>query len=675
MAAPVVDVFLVDGKAQLVDPDGMPVQVDQSVVSELLDQGYRPESFKEYDKRESIEWDEQGQGSSIQGPIQMDEPEGEDLGALAAFGLGAGSAATFGLSDLAAREAGVTKESLAKTERESPIAHGIGYGLGLFGPALATGGGSLLAKAGATGARKAIGQALVKGAAKTPLGLVGSAATKAGGKVTSGMTKRFMPTTLKAKLAGAAVAGGLEGGALGAGEALHQLALEDEFDPVNILVGAGAGAALGTGFEAISGLMRAGNKGLRKYGMLDAPAKEPPKGFPRNESWGTAEDMAQALKRDMVPPPPPGAKSYPPYRGLSPAGAEEQMALGGVVPRAPSDMPFTTPRQGELFAGPEVQMLSRSPRLRADAEMARKADDARGALAKEYAAKSYIDPAKAPMTNPGMAEQMIGAIGGSGAIARSVGLGFVFGPKAALLYLGIRPTLKVLPKVSRALSRVSGASARGAALTVPAMSASAYTGYQASLTDEALAEYEQRITQDEMDKAVAFGIDPEAAQKAAALKVQSMQFLKEKMPAVKEPRAKDVRSITRGPTPPTPGQRLRFGRYVRAVEDPTVLPKDFRNGRLTPETVEVWERFYQDALKEFRELVRDAIATSTKPLTIAQIRQSNRLMGLPPDSGYVNMIQSNHAAAQEQQQGKPPMPGPSAEMAQAFQTQTQQALG
>lgn len=637
MAEPMVDVFLVGGKAQLVDPDGMPVQVDRSAVSELLDQGYRPESFKEYDKRNSIEWDDQGRGYSFQGPVQMDEPEGEDLGALAAFGLGAGSAATFGLSDIAARGAGVSKEDLARTERESPIAHGIGYGLGLFGPALATGGGSLLAKAGATGARKAIGTALVKGAAKTPLGLVGSAAGKVGGKVTSGMTKRFMPTTLKAKLAGSAVAGGLEGGVLGAGEALHQLALEDEFDPVNILVGAGAGAALGTGFEAISGLMRAGSKGLKKHGLLDVPAKEPPGGFPRNESWGTADDMAQALQATPLPAP-----QYP----------------GGT--RFPAGKPRTNTER-HLARLAEKEAAAEAP------EAAR--------LAREYAKKSYIDPVRAPTTTPGMAEQMIGAIGGPSSIARSIGLGFVFGPKAALLYLGIRPTLKVLPKVSKALGRVSKAGSRGAALTVPVMSAEVYSGYQSSLTDDALAEYEQRVTQDEMDKAMAFGINPEAAQRAAELKIQSMQFLKEKMPFVKEPRAKDVRSITRGPKPPTPGQRLHFGRYVRAVEDPTVLPKDFRNGHLSPETVEVWERFYQEALKEFRELVRDSIAVSTKPLTIAQIRQSNLLMGLPHDSGYINMIQGNHASAQEQQQGKPQMSGASSEMAQAFKTQTQQALG
>lgn len=169
------------------------------------------------------------------------------LGTLTAFGTGAASGASFGLSDAAAAALdGITDNKLALRERikaaqeANPLATGIGQVAGTIGSAVALPGGGLVGAASrvATGAvERVAGQQLASLAAKGTLGSIASSGAKL------------------------AATGALEGAAQGVGQTISQQSLQSTPQgPVESLI-----ANVGTGVlfgGTIGGTLGAGGKAL-----------------------------------------------------------------------------------------------------------------------------------------------------------------------------------------------------------------------------------------------------------------------------------------------------------------------------------------------------------------------------------------------------------------------------
>lgn len=180
------------------------------------------------------------------------------LGTLTAFGTGAASGASFGLSDAAAAALdGITDNKLALRERikaaqeANPLATGIGQVAGTIGSAVALPGGGFVGAASrvATGAvERVAGQQLASLAAKGTLGSIASSGAKL------------------------AATGAIEGAAQGVGQTISQQSLQSTPQgPVEslianvgtgVLFGGAIGGALGAGGKALAPVVKNVSKGF-----------------------------------------------------------------------------------------------------------------------------------------------------------------------------------------------------------------------------------------------------------------------------------------------------------------------------------------------------------------------------------------------------------------------------
>jgi hypothetical protein len=204
--------------------------------------------------------------------------------------------------------------------------------------------------------------------------------------------------------------------------------------------------------------------------------------------------------------------------------------------------------------------------------------------------------------------------------------------------------------------------------------------YQARLTDEGMEDFETRLRDEEASKAIALNMDPGATEQTIQTKLSAMQFLKDKLTGgKKEPPKDSAKAIAMEGRPLrlTPGQRIRFGRYARAIEDPAASIMAMFDGRATAEEVEALRLFVPEALDEAQDVIkkqaREAVSQhgelakwATRQLAIA-LEQS-------PDTALTTLIQKQHAAAREQQKPGSRPPSPESALARSFETQVQRAL-
>jgi hypothetical protein len=693
-------VLIQDGKALLVDPNGNPVQVDPKQASALLEQGYRPEWSAEFIDRTK---------------------EPEEISLLESSMLGAGSAATFGLTDIAARAGGAPKEHLQRAEEENPWAYGLGQAAGYLLPGLLTGGahtvGAIGARLGAKGAQAAAG-GLMRAAAKTPM----SALTRGGAKVGEGAARAAKKIGLGetgANIARATAAAATEGAGIGAGQMLSHLAKTDEWEPSAIISGAGVGGGLGLAGSGIAGMFRAGQRRIAERAAKKAGWKAPgltPAEMARLDEkftgvW-TPEAKTAAFRRPdptvrAIPEPMPTIPGQMPAAAL---GAElPATVIGrGLAPGAPTIVAPALPFEQTLMADIGQTIVSRATNkakairdpgvqakkaLRAEAKMAaaqaQKKDAAELMRAARQREKEIdrlvvqeVKHAKAEAkagatTSPKMFDQLREFVGGDRALVSAALMGYFGGPSAALLALGIRPAIKYLPRPAMRAGKAIGRGARSMRALPPAWAAQAtFDDYQTRLSDENIANFERKIHEEEVPKALSFGVTPEAAMTGAEEKISSMHYLKERLPQRrKRPPKTSARGIIQDTKPyiPPKGEQLRFLRTARAVEDPASAFEDFLEGRLTREARDVLKDKYPEALKDFQELVKDAVRATTKDLTPEQLRQIDLILDSPDDSSYVKMLQQMHAA--EEQQQKPPAKAGPSKMLDAYQTPTQKSLG
>lgn len=162
--------------------------------------------------------------------------------------LEAASAASFGLSDQALVKSGLyTPEELREVRERSPIASTAGMVAGIAAPALATGGTSLAAKG-----IQAVGAPVV-GAIKA-----GAAAERIAGSALNKLIADTGRRKLAKQVLKAGIAGAVEGGAFGLGEAIKEDALgKADLNAENIVASVGTGALLGGGAGGLFGAARA----------------------------------------------------------------------------------------------------------------------------------------------------------------------------------------------------------------------------------------------------------------------------------------------------------------------------------------------------------------------------------------------------------------------------------
>lgn len=189
----------------------------------------------------------------------------------------AANASTFGASDVLLKQLGVPEERLRESRERSPASAAAGTVTGVVGPALLSGGSSLVAKA----------------AAKTPIGL-SIAAGKAAEKATEATLKSIVGNSARAKilakLAPKAAALATEGAALGAGQNLSEAAIGNaDLNAESLLANAGVGAMLNLGFGAGLGGAKAAVPVVKK-GIAPIAAKI------KNTTAGLFDAEAAALE-------------------------------------------------------------------------------------------------------------------------------------------------------------------------------------------------------------------------------------------------------------------------------------------------------------------------------------------------------------------------------------------
>lgn len=185
---------------------------------------------------------------------------------LEAFAGSLANTVTFGLSDRALVNAGVEPERLREARERAPVPAGIGVGTGIVLPALATMGTSAVAQGVALPAKA--------------LGAVGSAAEAA--------TLRAVGEGAAGKIAGVAARNAAEGAAIGTGQLISDVALENKdlsaesikaTVGVGALMGGGFGVALGTASAAapkVAGAFKGLKQGLKNIkGQAIDPLLDP----------------------------------------------------------------------------------------------------------------------------------------------------------------------------------------------------------------------------------------------------------------------------------------------------------------------------------------------------------------------------------------------------------------
>lgn len=232
-----------DGKIAVVGPDGWRGTIDADQLDAAAKMGYRPESPVEH--HEAV----------------LDKQYGD---APITAGLeGAARGATFGLSDALLPGVGVSREGLAERKNRNPIAAGVGEAAGFLAPALLTGGGGLAAK-------------------------VGGAAGKAAAEGLAGLG---LESGLLARAGAAAARTGAEGGLMGLGQGISDVALAKDPMSAEAIVGSlgghaalgvGLGLAAGAGAEGLASALKTGGSAIARYaskaseGLTDASSKLTP---------------------------------------------------------------------------------------------------------------------------------------------------------------------------------------------------------------------------------------------------------------------------------------------------------------------------------------------------------------------------------------------------------------
>lgn len=251
-------------KVPMVNEKGLPVLVPAEHVAAARERGYAPQTQAEH--RE----------------IAIQKEHGGLGGQAAAFGEGALSGATLGLSDYAAAKIAPEYAQGLKERREAnPISAGVGQAVGVVAPALVTGGAGAAAEGGealAGGAEALAGAGEAAAAAPAAAGGIGSAvgtAVRAVGSpvravgAVGGIVERGIERGLErlgyegatvggrvaAKALGMGAAGAVEGGLYGVGQELSDSALEGRdltAEKMISSIGRNAlfGGALGAGFAA-----------------------------------------------------------------------------------------------------------------------------------------------------------------------------------------------------------------------------------------------------------------------------------------------------------------------------------------------------------------------------------------------------------------------------------------
>lgn len=148
--------------------------------------------------------------------------------ALKAFALATARGLTLGGSDVALEKSGlVSEEDLRETKNRNPISSLAGDVAGTVGPALLTGGGSLAARV----------------AAKTPMGLITKAATRAGSRAAQNVESKLVKEMVQM-----GTEGFIDGAAAGLTQAVSESELGNaEFNAETLLANVGTGALLGSG--------------------------------------------------------------------------------------------------------------------------------------------------------------------------------------------------------------------------------------------------------------------------------------------------------------------------------------------------------------------------------------------------------------------------------------------
>lgn len=242
----------------LINAYGQLEHVPASKLAEAKEQGYRPESDEEFEKRYS-EKEYGGVGNE-----------------LLAGGLGAARSLSFGLSDVGLTKFGVAPSKLLHgLKEENPASSLTGEVAGAVVPLLVGDAGGLVGGA-AEGA----------GAAVEGVSVLGHAAEHGVSHLLAGLGEEGMKGLARdvaAKMAGGAV----EGAFYGAGHEISESALGDtELTAERLLAGAGTGALLGGAVQGLIGLTGGG------IGMMKKAVEE--------KLGGTLGDQAQKLADDFA---------------------------------------------------------------------------------------------------------------------------------------------------------------------------------------------------------------------------------------------------------------------------------------------------------------------------------------------------------------------------------------
>jgi hypothetical protein len=151
---------------------------------------------------------------------------------------------------------------------------------------------------------------------------------------------------------------------------------------------------------------------------------------------------------------------------------------------------------------------------------------------------------------------------------------------------------------------------------------------------------------------------PGVATAYAATVSNALGFLNAKMPKSADP-LNDVPALQR-PYQPGDAELARFGRYVRAVADPSTVFEDLRHGRVTKEAVEALQAVYPRFYEDMKAQALDQLSGSKKPLDYARRVALGNLLGTPLDSSArpARVIALQQAfAGGGAPQGQPPSSG------------------
>jgi hypothetical protein len=186
-----------------------------------------------------------------------------------------------------------------------------------------------------------------------------------------------------------------------------------------------------------------------------------------------------------------------------------------------------------------------------------------------------------------------------------------------------------------------------------------------------LSSRSQRLEQDAPNTARALGAHLE---RAAA-------FLAARIPPGARPPPAELQATLWEPRV-SDGEKARFLRYVRAVDDPRTVLADLESGALTTEAVEALREVYPETYADLQRTAFNAITEADEPIPYDARLKLGLLLGIPTDPtldpAFVAAMQASYAAQPSeagQQPGAQPLLSPSRraapQLSGAQQTDTQ----